>query len=218
MNPLAEDLTGRLIAADAKLGFDDNAAFRQKETFAMGDSSQMDPRLGGAGGGVGDEGGGAGAEVGGALSLSQCDPNVIPMWCLVVMIPHEVGFLYSATAWVAAAKKHGPPPPCFALLLPAREVAAHKHDLHCLELLCPCPCTCREVAAHKHDLNYIGLDGNIACMVNGAGLAMATMDIINLHGGSPANFLDVGGNASEQQVGDRGGGGGGEGAMPKSSR
>jgi succinyl-CoA synthetase beta subunit len=60
---------------------------------------------------------------------------------------------------------------------------------------------CREVAADKFDLNYIGLDGTIGCMVNGAGLAMATMDIIKLHGGSPANFLDVGGNASEQQVG-----------------
>ena len=58
----------------------------------------------------------------------------------------------------------------------------------------------REVAAGAHDLNYIGLDGNIGCMVNGAGLAMATMDIISLHGASPANFLDVGGNASEQQV------------------
>jgi succinyl-CoA synthetase beta subunit len=61
-------------------------------------------------------------------------------------------------------------------------------------------CKCREVAADKFDLNYIGLDGTIGCMVNGAGLAMATMDIIKLHGGSPANFLDVGGNASEQQV------------------
>jgi succinyl-CoA synthetase beta subunit len=58
----------------------------------------------------------------------------------------------------------------------------------------------REVEAAKHDLNYIGLDGNIGCMVNGAGLAMATMDIIKLHGGSPANFLDVGGGATEQQV------------------
>ncbi len=58
----------------------------------------------------------------------------------------------------------------------------------------------REVAASVHHLNYIGLDGNIACMVNGAGLAMATMDIIGHHGGSPANFLDVGGGASEQQV------------------
>ncbi len=60
---------------------------------------------------------------------------------------------------------------------------------------------CRDIAASKYDLNYIGLDGNIGCMVNGAGLAMATMDIIKLHGGSPANFLDVGGNASEEQVG-----------------
>ena len=58
----------------------------------------------------------------------------------------------------------------------------------------------REVAAAKVDLNYIGLDGSIGCMVNGAGLAMASMDIIKLHGGSPANFLDVGGNASEEQV------------------
>lgn len=57
-----------------------------------------------------------------------------------------------------------------------------------------------QVAAAKADLNYIGLDGEIGCMVNGAGLAMATMDIIKLHGGTPANFLDVGGNASEQQV------------------
>ena len=56
------------------------------------------------------------------------------------------------------------------------------------------------MAAGKYDLNYIGLDGNIGCMVNGAGLAMATMDIIKMHGGAPANFLDVGGNASEQQV------------------
>jgi succinyl-CoA synthetase beta subunit len=101
VNPLAEDAEGRLIAADAKLGFDDSAAYRQKDTFAMRDESQLDPR---------------------------------------------------------------------------------------------------EVAADKFDLNYIGLDGTIGCMVNGAGLAMATMDIIKLHGGSPANFLDVGGNASEQQV------------------
>ena len=101
VNPLAETTEGELIAADAKLGFDDNAAFRQKDVFAMRDESQEDPR---------------------------------------------------------------------------------------------------EVAASKFDLNYIGLDGSIGCMVNGAGLAMATMDIIKLHGGSPANFLDVGGNASEKQV------------------
>jgi succinyl-CoA synthetase beta subunit len=101
VNPLAETKDGKLVAADAKLGFDDNTAFRQKDLFAMKDTSQEDPR---------------------------------------------------------------------------------------------------DVAAAKYDLNYIGLDGNIGCMVNGAGLAMATMDIIKLHGGSPANFLDVGGNASEDQV------------------
>lgn len=101
VNPLAETADGELIAADAKMNFDDNAEYRQKELFAMRDHSQEDPR---------------------------------------------------------------------------------------------------EVAAGEYDLNYIGLDGNIGCMVNGAGLAMATMDIIQLYGGSPANFLDVGGNASEQQV------------------
>lgn len=101
VNPLAEDPEGNLIAADAKLGFDDNAAFRQKELFSMKDESQIDPR---------------------------------------------------------------------------------------------------EVAASKWDLNYIGLDGEIGCMVNGAGLAMATMDIIKLHGGTPANFLDVGGSAEKQQI------------------
>lgn len=101
INPLAETEDGKLVAADAKLGFDDNAAFRHKDLFAERDASQEDPR---------------------------------------------------------------------------------------------------EVAAGKYDLNYIGLDGNIGCMVNGAGLAMATMDIIKMHGGAPANFLDVGGNASEQQV------------------
>src|SRR3954454_8933392 len=58
----------------------------------------------------------------------------------------------------------------------------------------------REVEASKFGLNYIGLDGNIACLVNGAGLAMATMDIIKFYGGSPANFLDVGGSATEEQV------------------
>merc|ERR1712165_300596 len=58
----------------------------------------------------------------------------------------------------------------------------------------------REVAAAEYNLNYIALDGDIGCMVNGAGLAMATMDIIKLHGGSPANFLDVGGGATANQV------------------
>ncbi|KAL6217577.1 PREDICTED: succinyl-CoA ligase [ADP-forming] subunit beta, mitochondrial [Fragaria vesca subsp. vesca] len=101
INPLAETADNQLVAADAKLNFDDNAAFRQKEIFALRDPTQEDPR---------------------------------------------------------------------------------------------------EVAAAKADLNYIGLDGEIGCMVNGAGLAMSTMDIIKLHGGTPANFLDVGGNASEGQV------------------
>ena len=58
----------------------------------------------------------------------------------------------------------------------------------------------REVEASKYDLSYISLDGNIACMVNGAGLAMATMDIIKLYGGEPANFLDVGGGANKEKV------------------
>jgi succinyl-CoA synthetase beta subunit len=57
-----------------------------------------------------------------------------------------------------------------------------------------------EIEASKFDLNYIKLDGNIGCMVNGAGLAMATMDIIKLAGGEPANFLDVGGGASQERV------------------
>ncbi len=57
-----------------------------------------------------------------------------------------------------------------------------------------------EVRASEHDLNYVSLDGDIACMVNGAGLAMATMDLIKLHGGSPANFLDVGGGATAERV------------------
>jgi succinyl-CoA synthetase beta subunit len=57
-----------------------------------------------------------------------------------------------------------------------------------------------ERRASEHDLNYVSLDGDIACMVNGAGLAMATMDLIKLHGGSPANFLDVGGGATAERV------------------
>lgn len=57
-----------------------------------------------------------------------------------------------------------------------------------------------EVAASKHDLNYVTLDGNIGCMVNGAGLAMATMDVIKLNGGEPANFLDVGGGSNAERV------------------
>jgi succinyl-CoA synthetase beta subunit len=58
----------------------------------------------------------------------------------------------------------------------------------------------KEIEASKHDLNYVALDGTIGCMVNGAGLAMATMDIIKLYGESPANFLDVGGSATKDRV------------------
>ena len=58
----------------------------------------------------------------------------------------------------------------------------------------------KEIEAGKYGLNYIALDGNIACMVNGAGLAMATMDIIKHFGGNPANFLDVGGGATEESI------------------
>jgi succinyl-CoA synthetase beta subunit len=57
-----------------------------------------------------------------------------------------------------------------------------------------------ELEASKHELNYVKLDGSIGCMVNGAGLAMATMDIIKLYGGEPANFLDVGGGATRERV------------------
>jgi succinyl-CoA synthetase beta subunit len=60
--------------------------------------------------------------------------------------------------------------------------------------------TSTEIEAESHGLTYIRLDGNIGCLVNGAGLAMATMDIIKLHGGNPANFLDVGGSAEEEGV------------------
>ena len=58
----------------------------------------------------------------------------------------------------------------------------------------------KEREAQEHELNYVSLDGDIACMVNGAGLAMATMDLIKLHGGDPANFLDVGGGATAERV------------------
>merc|ERR1712141_40364 len=101
INPLAEDSTGEVLAMDAKINFDSNAIYRQKDIFSLRDWSQEDQR---------------------------------------------------------------------------------------------------EVIAAKSDLNYIGLDGNIGCLVNGAGLAMSTMDIISLHGGSPANFLDVGGGATADQV------------------
>merc|ERR1712032_1755468 len=101
INPFAEDSTGNFVCLDAKLKFDDNADFRQKEIFDLRDWSQEDAK---------------------------------------------------------------------------------------------------EVEAASYNLNYIALDGDIGCMVNGAGLAMATMDIIKLHGGSPANFLDVGGGATADQV------------------
>jgi len=101
INPWVETKDGRAVALDAKINFDDNAEFRQKEIFAMRDLSQIDKK---------------------------------------------------------------------------------------------------EIAAQNAGLNYIALNGNIGCLVNGAGLAMATMDIIALCGGSPANFLDVGGGANEQQV------------------
>lgn len=68
------------------------------------------------------------------------------------------------------------------------------------ELYDPSQSDAKENLAREHDLNYIALDGNIACMVNGAGLAMATMDLIKLHGGKPANFLDVGGGATAERV------------------
>ena len=58
----------------------------------------------------------------------------------------------------------------------------------------------KEIEASKFDLSYVALDGNIGCMVNGAGLAMSTMDIINYYGGEPANFLDVGGSATAEKV------------------
>jgi len=101
INPLAETPQGMVYTADAKLGFDDNASFRQKEVFGMEDTTESDPR---------------------------------------------------------------------------------------------------EVEAAKYNLSYVQMEGNIGCLVNGAGLAMATMDIIQLYGGQPANFLDVGGNVQEDQV------------------
>lgn len=101
INPFVELEKGDVMEIDAKLSFDDNAAFRQKAIFALEDKTQIDSK---------------------------------------------------------------------------------------------------EVLAKEHDLNYIALDGNVGCLVNGAGLAMATMDLISLHGGKPANFLDVGGSAEEAQI------------------
>lgn len=77
--------------------------------------------------------------------------------------------------------------------------AIYRHpDLH--EMADPSQEDEREAHAAQWDLNYVALDGNIGCMVNGAGLAMGTMDIVNLHGGKPANFLDVGGGATKERV------------------
>ena len=73
-------------------------------------------------------------------------------------------------------------------------------DLKCLDAKMSFDGNATELAASKHDLNYIALDGEIGCMVNGAGLAMATMDIIKLKGAEPANFLDVGGGATKEKV------------------
>ena len=101
INPFGETPDGRVVCFDAKINFDDNAEYRQKDIFAQRDTAEEDPR---------------------------------------------------------------------------------------------------EVEASKYGLNYIGMDGNIACLVNGAGLAMATMDIIKLNGGEPANFLDCGGGVTEEMV------------------
>jgi hypothetical protein len=147
------------VAADAKLNFDDNAAFRQKEIFALRDTSQEDPR-----------------EVYSCLVLS-----------LYLLPPH---------------------PHFWVLFEDFFSVFGSIHEEHVLLSgnfilvfwLSNFGTGTVQVAASKADLNYIGLDGEIGCMVNGAGLAMATMDIIKLHGGTPANFLDVGGSASEGQV------------------
>ena len=97
-------------------------------------------------------------------------------------------------------------------------VITEQGDLHCLdakividsnamyrqpalkEMHDPSQEDAREAQAAAWDLNYVALDGNIGCMVNGAGLAMGTMDIVQLHGGSPANFLDVGGGATKERV------------------
>ncbi|GAA5217583.1 ADP-forming succinate--CoA ligase subunit beta [Corallincola platygyrae] len=106
----------------------------------------------------------------------------------------------------------------FALLEINPLVITSQGDLHCLdgkinidgnalyrqpklqEMHDPSQEDSREAHAAKWELNYVALDGNIGCMVNGAGLAMGTMDIVNLHGGQPANFLDVGGGATKERV------------------
>ena len=95
-----------------------------------------------------------------------------------------------------------------AVVIGASALAAHRYVRHTEDIGLGVNVAMRdlaeesplEVEASKHSLNYIKLDGNIACLVNGAGLAMATMDIIKHFGGDPANFLDVGGGASKDQV------------------
>jgi succinyl-CoA synthetase beta subunit len=83
------------------------------------------------------------------------------------------------------------------IVLDGNALYRHK-DL--LEMHDPSQDDAREARAAEWDLNYVALDGNIGCMVNGAGLAMGTMDIVKLHGGQPANFLDVGGGATKERV------------------
>jgi hypothetical protein len=163
INPLAETNDGRIVAADAKLNFDDNAEYRQKQIFAKRDYTQEDPR-----------------EV-------EVSDAFLPFF--VEEFVSSPPFLYSPTTSVPPRATRSPSPayplpsltrlpPRWAASLPSRALPQ----------------------AHKYDLNYIGLSGNIGCMVNGAGLAMSTMDIIKLKGGDPANFLDVGGGATEEQV------------------
>src|SRR5690554_1816176 len=111
-----------------------------------------------------------------------------------------------------------PPPPSCTLFPYTTLFRSPEGNLHCLdakmsidsnalyrhkdlqEMRDPSQEDPREAHAAEWDLNYVALDGNIGCMVNGAGLAMGTMDIVKLHGGSPANFLDVGGGATKERV------------------
>jgi succinyl-CoA synthetase beta subunit len=155
INPLAEgEVPGGqkdlVFAVDAKLNFDDNAAFRQKVRA---------PSFGGMGCGVM-----AGRRAVGTGELTLASP--LPTCVSSRPLPPS-------------------PPLCPQEIYGLRDKSMEDP---------------RDVAAEEAGLNYIGLDGNIGCMVNGAGLAMATMDIIKLHGGSPANFLDVGGGATAEQV------------------
>ena len=88
-----------------------------------------------------------------------------------------------------------------ACMAAARRAPGHEQPLINLSSNMACSLrTPHPSTRNSHDLNFINLDGNIACLVNGAGLAMATMDIIKLHGGEPANFLDLGGGVKTPQV------------------